>query len=312
MPAPAANSPPDPAPATEAFNPATAALDTWTVPVQLATLWEGQMTAVAAIRPALATIAAAVETALPRLHAGGRLVYAGAGSSGRLAAQDGAELEPTFDWPAARTILLIAGGPRALTEAVENAEDDTDAAQRDISAVGVGPNDVLIALAASGRTPYTLACIDEAAAAGALTIGIANSAGAPLLARSACPILIETGAEAIAGSTRMKAGTAQKIVLNLLSTAMMIGLGRVHAGRMVDMRARNEKLRHRAVRMVQDVAGCTPAEAADALTRTQGRVKPAILVALGLTAEDAAHALARHAGRLRGALECMTAHAGKM
>ncbi|MBB2200377.1 N-acetylmuramic acid 6-phosphate etherase [Gluconacetobacter tumulisoli] len=299
--------PPTAIPATEAFSPATADLDTWPVPVQVASLWEGQMTAVAAIRPALSAIATAVEAALPRLRAGGRLVYAGAGSSGRLAAQDGAELEPTFDWPASRTILLIAGGPRALTEAVENAEDDTDSARHDMQAAGVGPNDVLIALAASGRTPYTLACVRTANDVGALTIGVANSAGSALLDSATHPILLETGAEAIAGSTRMKAGTSQKIVLNLLSTAMMVGLGRVHAGRMVDMRARNEKLRHRAVRMVRDLTGCTAEAAASALAGTDGRVKPAILVVHGLTPDDAASTLARHDGVLRAALRSVTA-----
>ena len=289
-------------PATEAGSRRHDRLDDWPVAEQVESLWEGQLAAVAAIGPALAAIAGAVEAALPRLRDGGRLAYAGAGSSGRLAAQDGAELEPTFDWPRDRLVLLVAGGPRALTEAVENAEDDAAAAVADIAAAAIGPGDVLIGIAASGGTPFTLAAVHEAGRRGALTIGLANSAGAPLLAASAHPILLATGAEAIAGSTRMRAGTAQKVALNLLSTAIMTGLGRVHAGRMVDMQARNAKLRRRAVAMVAELAGCDAETAAAALAATGQRVKPAILVALGLPAAAAAAALAASGGSLRRAL----------
>ena len=161
---------------------------------------------------------------------------------------------------------------------------------------------MVIGVAASGATPFTLAAVAAARERGALTIGLANSAGSPLLAAAEHPVLVATGAEPIAGSTRMKAGTAQKVVLNLLSTAMMTGLGRVHAGRMVDMLARNHKLRRRAVAMVAELAGCDPARAANALAATGGRVKPAVLVALGLSAPDAATALADSAGHLRAAL----------
>ena len=269
---------------------------------QLDGLWEGQLAAVAAIGPALDAIAGAVEAALPRLRDGGRLAYAGAGSSGRLGAQDGAELEPTFDWPRDRLLLLIAGGVRALTQAVENAEDDAGDARTQVAAAGIGPRDVVIGVAASGATPFTLGAVRAAREGGALTIGLANSAGSPLLAAAEHAVLVATGAEPIAGSTRMKAGTAQKVVLNLLSTAMMTGLGRVHAGRMVDMQARNAKLRRRAVAMVMELAGCGPIAAADALAATGGRVKPAVLVALGLSATDAATALADNAGHLRPAL----------
>ncbi len=277
-------------------------LDGWPVRDQLDGLWEGQLAAVAAIGPALDAIAGAVEAALPRLRDGGRLAYAGAGSSGRLGAQDGAELEPTFDWPRDRLLLLIAGGMRALTQAVENAEDDAEDARAQVAAAGIGPRDVVIGVAASGATPYTLGAVQAARECGALTIGLANSAGSPLLATAEHAVLVATGAEPIAGSTRMKAGTAQKVVLNLLSTAMMTGLGRVHAGRMVDMQARNAKLRRRAVAMVAELAGCDQTDAADALAATGGRVKPAVLVALGLSATDAAAALDDSAGHLRPAL----------
>ncbi len=270
-------------------------------------LWEGQLAAVAAVGPAVGAIAAAVSAALPRLRAGGRLVYAGAGSSGRLGAQDGAELEPTFDWPRDRLVLLPAGGPTALSQAVENAEDDTDAALADLEAHGVGAQDVVIAIAASGGTPFTVALMREARRRGALTIGVANSPGAPLLDAAEHPVLVATGAEPIAGSTRLKAGTAQKVVLNLLSTAMMTGLGRVHAGRMVDMQARNAKLRLRAVAMVGELAGCDPEPAATALAATGQRVKPAILVARGLSPAQALDVLARHEGNLRRALASLDA-----
>jgi len=288
--------------ATEGGSPRHTWLDSWSVRDQLDGLWESQMAAVAAIGPALDALAGAVEASLPRLRAGGRLAYAGAGSSGRLGAQDGAELEPTFDWPRDRLVLLIAGGMRALTEAVENAEDDAPAALAQVAAHEIGPLDVLIGVAASGGTPFTVAAVGEARRRGALTIGVANSVGSALLDAAEHPILIATGAEAIAGSTRLKAGTAQKVALNLLSTAMMTGLGRIHAGRMVDMQARNAKLRVRAVAMVAELAGCDATEATAALLATGQRVKPAILVALGLSPEDAAGALARNGGHLRPAL----------
>lgn len=289
--------------ATETASPRFADLDSWPTAVQVEALYESQLDALAAIRPALPAIAAAADAAAARLRAaGGRLAYAGAGSSARLGAQDGAELEPTFDWPRDRLILLVAGGTGALTTAVENAEDDAEAARAALRAAAIGAGDVVIALAASGATPFTLACLHGSRTAGALTIGIANSPGAPLLAQADHPILLETGAEPVAGSTRMKAGTAQKVVLNLLSTAIMTGLGRVYSGRMVDMLARNEKLRRRAVAMVSELAPCGPDAAHAALAACAMRVKPAILVARGLTAETARALLDAHGGNLRAAL----------
>lgn len=294
-----------PLPATEQASPRFVDLDAWPTIVQIEALYESQLDALAAVRPALSSISRAAEAAVVRLRGdhGGRLVYAGAGSSARLGAQDGAELEPTFDWPPERLALLIAGGTGALTQAVENAEDDSRAARGALAALAIGARDVVIALAASGATPFTLACLDGARTAGALAIGIANSPNAPLLAAADHAILLQTGAEPIAGSTRLKAGTAQKVVLNLLSTAIMTGLGRVHAGRMVDMRARNEKLRRRAVTMVCDLAGCAPEIARDALVACDMRVKPAILVAmLGIQADSARQLLEAHQGNLRAAL----------
>jgi N-acetylmuramic acid 6-phosphate etherase len=285
-------------PATEGVDPRYAALDEWPSAVALEALLEAQMSAVAAVRPALQAIAAAAEAAAARLAGDGRLIYCGAGTSGRIGVQDGAELPPTFDWPEHRLGLLIAGGPPALTRAVENAEDRADLAAADIAAQHVTAADVVIALAASGATPYALACLAHARVAGALTIAVANSAGAPLLALADHPVLVQTGAEPIAGSTRLKAGTSQKVVLNLLSTLIMLRLGRVWRGQMVDMVARNEKLRRRAVRIVRGLTGCTDDAAAAALARAGGSSKLAILLLHGLTLEQAQDRLTANQGSL--------------
>jgi len=289
-------------PATEGVDPRYLELEEWPSLVALDALLEAQMAAVAAVRPALPELAAAAETAASRLRQGGRLIYCGAGTSGRIGVQDGAELPPTFDWPEAQLGLLIAGGLPALTRAVENAEDRVDLANADMAAQKPGPRDVVIALAASGATPYALACLARARDAGALTIGIANSEGAPLLTASDHAILVRTGAEPIAGSTRLKAGTAQKVVLNLLSTLIMLRLGRVFRGQMVDMVARNEKLRRRALRMVRDLTGCTEGDASTALAQAGGRAKLAVLLLHGIDADEAAARLAASQGQLGKAL----------
>ncbi len=288
-------------PATEGGSPRYADLETWPPLTVLQALWEGQLAAVAALQPALPALAAAVSAAADRLRGGGRLAYAGAGTSGRIGVQDGAELPPTFDWPLERLVFLIAGGESALIRAAENVEDRADRALDDVRQAGLGPADVLVGLAASGSTPYTVGCVVAAREAGALTIGIANSPGSRLLDAAAHKILIETGPEAIAGSTRMKAGTAQKVALNLFSTAIMTQLGRVYRGQMVDMLARNEKLRRRAVRMLRTLTGAATEEAAAALTQAGGRVKTAVLIVRGLSAEEAESLLARHGGDLRPA-----------
>jgi N-acetylmuramic acid 6-phosphate etherase len=285
-------------PNTEAYDPRTHDLDQWSAETAVLALWEGQLAAVAAVRPALRAIAAAAEHAATRLRTAGRLIYCGAGTSGRLGVLDASELPPTFDWPPERLHHLIAGGDVAITRSVENAEDDTGQAAKDVAAANFESADVLIALAASGATPYTLACARLARARGALTIGIANSPAAPLLAACEHAILVETGAEPIAGSTRMKAGTSQKVVLTLLSTTIMLRLGRVWRGRMVDMAARNDKLRRRALRMVRDLTGAAEPQATDALARAGGKVKLAILLLHGLDLETASAELEKHAGQL--------------
>ena len=294
-------------PATEAISPRYRDLDAWPSLVALQAMWEGQLDAVAAIRPALGAIAAAADAAATRLRRGGRLVYCGAGTSGRIGVQDGAELPPTFDWPQDRLVLLMAGGDAAFIRSIENAEDDRDAARAAIERERVGDEDVVLGIAASGSTPFTVAAVAAAAERGAMTVGIANSRGGTLLAASAYPILVETGPEAIAGSTRMKAGTAQKIVLNLFSSLVMVRLGRVHDGQMVDMLARNAKLRERAVRMLRHLTGCADAAARDALGRADGSVKLAVLILRGLDRAAASSLVAANDGSLRAALASLDA-----
>lgn len=290
-------------PATEGVDPRYLGLDEWPSLVALEALLEAQMAAVAAVRPVLPALAKAAEAAAERLRRGGRLIYCGAGTSGRIGVQDGAELPPTFDFPEESLGLLIAGGAPALTRAIENAEDNVELASADMAAQRPGALDVVVALAASGSTPYAVACLQHARAAGALCIGVANSAGTKLLAAADHPILVETGAEPIAGSTRLKAGTSQKVVLNLFSTLIMLRLGRVWRGQMVDMVARNEKLRRRALRMVCGLTGCTEDAARDALARAGGRSKLAVLLLRGMDADEAGAVLADCNGHLGAALK---------
>ena len=287
---------------TEDISPRYLDLDTWSAGEQVAALHDGQVEAVAAVQPALAAIALAVEAAAVRLRQGGRIIYAGAGTSARIGVQDGAELLPTFSWPADRVAFVIAGDEAALLRAVENAEDSAEDGAQRIEVLGVGANDVVLGIAASGNTPFTVAAVKAARDLGALTIGIANNAGTQLLAASHHPVLIETGPEAIAGSTRLKAGTAQKVALNLFSTALMAQLGRVYRGMMVDMRPTNAKLRLRSEQMVAKIAGCAVEMAADALSKADGDIKAASLVALGLGVGEAVALLAKHDGNLRKAL----------
>ena len=294
--------------ATESIDPRFRELDAWEPALALQAMWEGQLAATAAVQSALPAIAAAARAAVPRLAGTGRLVYAGAGTSGRIGVQDGAELPATFEWPTQRLVLLMAGGAPAFTRSIENAEDDAPAGAAAIAAHNIGVDDVVLGIAASGNTPFTAACLREAAARGALTIGVANSPGGAVLREAAHPILVETGAEVIAGSTRMKAGTAQKIVLNLFSSLVMVQLGRVHQGLMVDMQARNEKLRQRAVRMLHHITGMNDEAALRAaLAEAGGRVKSAVLVLRGLDRASAEALLDRSGNSLRAALAGLAA-----
>jgi N-acetylmuramic acid 6-phosphate etherase len=293
---------------TEAISERYAELDLWPTSDAVAAMLEEQLAAAAIVQAEAGAIAAAADEAAERLRGGaGRLVYAGAGTSGRLAVLDGVELGPTFDWPADRLLYCLAGGEAALLASVEGAEDDGEAGAEAVRSTGVGTADVVVALAASGRTPYTVAAIRAAAGAGAVTIGIAGNAGTPLLEAAAHPILLATGPEVVAGSTRMKAGTAQKIALNTLSTAIMLRLGRVHAGLMVDLRLSNDKLRARAAAIVARIGGVDRAAATAALDRSGGSIKRAALAALGADADRAAALLEETEGNLRKALTLLGA-----
>ncbi|MEY2757049.1 MAG: hypothetical protein RIR33_827 [Pseudomonadota bacterium] len=287
---------------TEDIDPRFLDLDRLSPVDQVRLLHAGQGEAIAAVERALPAIAAATEAAALRLSGAGRIVYCGAGTSARIGVQDGAELLPTFNWPAERVAFVIAGGEAALLRAVENAEDSADDGILGIAALAVNADDVVLGIAASGATQFTVAALQAARQRGALTIGIANNAGSPLLAAVDHPVLIETGAEAIAGSTRLKAGTAQKIALNLFSTSVMVQLGHVYRGLMVDMRPTNAKLRRRAVEMVAHITSCDLEAAHRALSLADWDVKLAVLVLKGLTLEEARNLIVQSGGKLRAAL----------
>ncbi len=287
---------------TEKISPRYVELDAWSSCEMIAAMYESQLGAAAAVRTALHTVAAAVDAAVPALRRGGRIVYVGAGTSGRIGVQDGSELPPTYDWPSDRVVFAMAGGIGALVQSAEDAEDYESNGAQAMAEAGIGPNDVVLGIAASGTTPYTIGALRAAGAAGAITIAVANNPGAPLFEVARHRILVETGAEVIAGSTRMKAGTAQKIVLNLFSTAVMVKLNRVYRGLMVHMRARNAKLRRRAAVIVGEIVGCPTPDAARLVERADGDVKLAVLLGFGLGVEDAAETLERHDGNLRLAI----------
>ena len=287
---------------TEQIDPRYVELDSWSAAEMIAAMFEEQLAAAAAVRGALGAITAAVDDAVPALQRGGRIVYAGAGTSGRIGVQDGSELPPTFDWPADRVVFAMAGRLDALTRSSEGAEDNEAAGAQAMADAKIGPNDVVIGIAASGTTPFTVGVLRAASAAGAVTIAVANNPDAPLFAVARHRILADTGSEVIAGSTRMKAGTAQKIVLNLFSTAVMVKMGRVYRGLMVDMRARNAKLRRRAETIVGEIVHCPEQDATRYLEQADGDVKTAILIGFGLSRSDAAQLLQRHGGNLRSAI----------
>ncbi|HSI05409.1 MAG: N-acetylmuramic acid 6-phosphate etherase [Myxococcota bacterium] len=290
---------------TETVDPRYVDIDIWPTVQAVEAMLEGQESAVAAIKGEEPRIAAACDAAAQRLLRGGRLVYCGAGTSGRLAVQDGVELGPTFGWPDERTAYVIAGGMPALMKSVEGAEDDTDAARREVAALSLTADDVVIGVAASGRTRFTIGAITEARKAGALTIAIANNRDTPLATAAEYPIVAVTGSEVIAGSTRMKAGTAQKAILNLLSTGTMLRCGRVYRGLMVDMIISNAKLQARAEGMVATLTGCDAGSATAAVKAAAGNIKKAVLIAMGIEPAQAGKALAENGDNLRRAIETL-------
>jgi N-acetylmuramic acid 6-phosphate etherase len=288
---------------TERINPRFVDLDSWSTSDMIEAMYDGQLVACAAVRPALPAINAAVDDAVSALKRGGRLVYVGAGTSGRIAIQDGAELRPTYGWPSDRIVFVMAGGMQAVLESVEGAEDNEAKGAKAIANAEVHQPDVVIAVAASGTTPFTVGALRSAGERGALCIAVANNRGAPLFELAQHRILIETGTEVLAGSTRMQAGTAQKIVLNLFSTAVMVKLGRVYRGLMIGMRASNAKLLRRAVVIVSQIVGCDENDAAEFVQRAEGDVKIAVLLGLGWEKTEAVEALLKHQGNLRSVID---------
>lgn len=288
---------------TEALHEHAGGLDQQPPAVVLGFLADAQVEAARTVRGAVGAIANAAAIMAETLSSGGRLAYAAAGSSGLMALADALELPGTYGIPRERIIVLFAGGAAALQDMAGAPEDDAEQAAREVAGAGIGKGDCLIAVSASGSTPYAVGALKEAARLGVKTIAIANNAGSPLLELADAPILLATPPEVIAGSTRMGAGTAQKIALNMLSTLAAIHLGHVHDGYMVNLHADNAKLRGRAARIVSAISGCDEKAALAALDKTDGSVKPAVLIAAGADDMKSAQELLDGTGRrLRPAL----------
>ncbi|MEU3824765.1 N-acetylmuramic acid 6-phosphate etherase [Streptomyces sp. SID486] len=288
---------------TEAFRPELADIDRLPT-LDIARLMNGEDAGVpGAVAAQLPRIAAAIDAVAARMARGGRLVYAGAGTAGRLGVLDASECPPTFNTDPEQVVGLIAGGPAAMVTSVEGAEDSGELARRDLDALKLTADDSVVGVSASGRTPYAVGAVAHARALGALTVGLACNEGSALGAAAEHAIEVVVGPELIAGSTRLKAGTAQKLVLNMLSTITMVRLGKTYGNLMVDVRASNDKLRARSHRIVSQATGAGDAEIDKALTETGGEVKHAILTLLaGVDGPTAARLLEESDGHLRTAL----------
>ncbi|MEU5166145.1 N-acetylmuramic acid 6-phosphate etherase [Streptomyces mutomycini] len=288
---------------TEAFRPELAEIDQ--LPTQeIARIMNGEDSTVpAAVAEKLPQIAAAIDATAERMARGGRLIYAGAGTAGRLGVLDASECPPTFNTDPSEVLGLIAGGPSAMVKAVEGAEDSKELAADDLDGLGLTPDDTVVGISASGRTPYAIGAVEHARSRGALTLGLSCNADSALAAAAEHGLEIVVGPELLTGSTRLKAGTAQKLVLNMLSTITMIRLGKTYGNLMVDVRASNEKLRARSRRIVSLATGADDQEIEAALAATDGEVKNAILTILGgVDGPTAATLLAESDGHLRAAL----------
>lgn len=290
---------------TEARHPVASGLHRQPAATALGHMLAAQRVALDSIGPALSALERAAEVAASALSGGHRVIYAGAGSSGLMALADALELAGTFGVAPDRTPVLLAGGTASLLAMAGAVEDDVAAALADLARVAPVAGDMLIAVSASGATPSTVAVALAARDRGAVVVGIANVAGSPLLAGADIAVLLDTGPEVVAGSTRMGAGTAQKVALNMISTLVGLRLGHVHDGLMVNLTADNAKLLGRAIRIVAQVAGCDEAVAKEALARSGGAVKPAILIARGADPAGAADLLDRSAGHLDPALAAL-------
>ncbi|MEU9170810.1 N-acetylmuramic acid 6-phosphate etherase [Streptomyces sp. NPDC048420] len=288
---------------TEAFRPELADIDRLPT-LDIARLMNGEDASVpTAVSRQLPQIAAAIDAVAERMARGGRLIYAGAGTAGRLGVLDASECPPTFNTDPARVVGLIAGGREALVTSVEGAEDSAELARADLDELAVTSLDTVVGVSASGRTPYAVGAVEHARARGALTVGLSCNAGSALAAAADHGIEVVVGPELLTGSTRLKAGTAQKLVLNMLSTITMIRLGKTYGNLMVDVRASNEKLRARSRRIVALATGADDEEVERALAATDGEVKNAILTILAdVDGPTAARLLEETGGHLRAAL----------
>ncbi|GAA2095674.1 N-acetylmuramic acid 6-phosphate etherase [Microlunatus panaciterrae] len=287
---------------TESVNEAYRDLDTWSTTDLVRAMNAEDQQVPQAVAAAEVEIAAAVDGVAERIANGGRLLYVGAGTPGRLGVLDASEIPPTFGVSPDLVVGVIAGGTVAIQHAVENAEDRADQGAADLEALGVGPKDAVVGIAASGRTPYVLGALQYAREAGAFTVAVSSNPGSTASSVAEVGIEVVVGPEFITGSTRLKAGTAQKLVLNMISTLAMIRLGKTYGNLMVDLQATNDKLRSRALRTVMLATGASAEVARTTLDTVQGSVKEAILVIkTGLAPAEARDLLARHGGRLRAA-----------
>jgi N-acetylmuramic acid 6-phosphate etherase len=289
---------------TEQINPATRSIDLEPTANVLALINQQDHGVACAVEKAIPAITVVVDRVTENLRHGGRLFYVGAGTSGRLAVLDAAECPPTFSTPPDWVQAIIAGGPAALTHAIEGAEDSSEQGTAAMEAVHLEPKDVLIGISASGGAAFVLAAIEAAEKIGCFTAGITCNSASQLAQVVHQAIVVEVGPEVIAGSTRMKAGTAQKLVLNMISTASMIQLGKTYENLMVDVKPTNQKLRQRAIRIVSHLAAVSETEALQTLEKADFLVKPAVLMLmLGLSFSDAQERLVQCSGKLRLALQ---------
>lgn len=293
---------------TESVDPAYSHLDSMS-PAEIAiAMNDAEATVSEAIRVAIPAITQAIEAIVAAMEAGGRLIYIGSGTSGRLGVLDASECPPTFSSDPADVIGIIAGGDFALRNAIEGAEDDADAGAHDLLAHSITPNDVVVGITASGRTPYVLGAVSAAKTVGATTVGVSNNENSALGAAVDIPIEVNVGPEVLAGSTRLKAGSAQKRILNMLTTATMVKLGKTYGNLMVDVSPTNEKLRGRAVGLVTRITGTDEMTARETLIQAQWRVKvAATMLSHRVEAIEAESILSESNGRLRAALSPQTA-----
>jgi N-acetylmuramic acid 6-phosphate etherase len=288
---------------TEQPNPASASIDTLPTEQALRIINAEDQKVAAAVEREIPAIARAVDAIVAALEKGGRLFYLGAGTSGRLGVLDASEIPPTFSAPPEMVQGIMAGGESALSRATETTEDDPAIGVRDLSARGFTANDVLVGIAASGRTPYVLGAVAEAKRLGAITVGICCTPDAELSRAVDFPIAPLVGPEIVAGSTRMKAGTAQKLVLNMLSTGTFVRLGYVYGNLMVNVQPKNKKLVDRAHRIIAQAAGVSPERAVELLAESGKCVRTAIVMGKGgVSREEAERRLNASRGRVRQAL----------